>query len=201
MTALAPKRRIGAESSETRARIVAATADVIRDEGYAAASTRRVALHAGLKPSLVHYYFPTTDDLLLAVFEAGATQSDAMIETALASPDPVRALWRFFTDSSRTALSVEYLALAIRRPAIRATIAAHSEAMRARQVAAIERVMARRIAGPDDPPPAALSLILAGIGRALFTEGALGVSAGHDEARAWVEQWLERLCPASDRAD
>lgn len=200
MTAHAPKRRIGAESSETRVRIVAATADVIRDEGYAAASTRRVALRAGLKPSLVHYYFPTTDDLLLAVFESGAAQSDAMIEEALASPDPVRALWRFFTDSSRTALSVEYLALAIRRPAIREKIAAHSEAMRQRQVKAIERAIGQRTAGTDAPPPAALSLILAGIGRALFTESALGVSAGHAEARAWVEQWLDQLCPAPDTA-
>lgn len=197
----AAKRRIGAEGSETRALIVAATADVIRDEGYAAASTRRVALRAGLKPSLVHYYFPTTDDLLLAVFEAGAAQSDAMIEAALASADPVRGLWRFFTDSSRTALSVEFLALAIRRPAIRTKVAAHSEAMRARQAEAIERAIGQRIAGTDCPPPAALSLILAGVGRALFTEGALGVSAGHAEASAWVEQWLDRLCPAPNGAD
>ena len=36
------------------------------DEGYAAVSTRRVAAKAGLTPPLVHYYFPTTDDLLLA---------------------------------------------------------------------------------------------------------------------------------------
>lgn len=201
MSTPAARRRIGAESSETRALIVTATADVIRDEGYAAASTRRVALRAGLKPSLVHYYFPTTDDLLLAVFESGAAQSDAMIEQALASADPVRALWRFFTDSSRTALSVEYLALAIRRPAVREKIAAHSEAMRARQVEAIGRAFGQRPAGTDAPPPAALSLILAGIGRALFTESALGVSAGHAEARVWVEQWLDRLCPVSDDAD
>lgn len=201
MSTPAARRRIGAESSETRALIVTATADVIRDEGYAAASTRRVALRAGLKPSLVHYYFPTTDDLLLAVFEAGAAQSDAMIEQALTSADPVRALWRFFTDSSRTALSVEYLALAIRRPAIREKIAAHSEAMRQRQVEAIERAIGASLAAADGPPPAALSLILAGIGRALFTESALGVSVGHGEARAWVEQWLDRLCPVSDDAD
>jgi AcrR family transcriptional regulator len=90
--------------------IIAATEIVIREEGYAAASTRRVALRAGLKPSLVHYYFPTTDDLLLAVFERGAAKSDEMIEAAIASGDPVRALWRFFSDDSRTALSVEYLA-------------------------------------------------------------------------------------------
>ncbi|MFD2429683.1 TetR/AcrR family transcriptional regulator [Sphingobium scionense] len=96
------KRRVGAESSETRARIVEATEQVIRDEGYAAASSRRVALRAELPPSLVHYYFPSTDDLLLAVFRRGAEQSDAMIEAALTSADPVRALWRFFPTPAAT---------------------------------------------------------------------------------------------------
>lgn len=192
------KRRIGAESSETRALIIAATELVIREEGYSAASTRRVALRAGLKPSLVHYYFPTTDDLLLAVFERGAAKSDEMIAAAIASSDPVRALWRFFSDDSRTALSVEYLALAIRRPAIRAKIATHSEAMRKQQVELFEQLLGARLAGPDGCPPAGLSVILAGIGRALFMESALGVSTGHKEAAAWVDDWLNRLLPPTD---
>jgi AcrR family transcriptional regulator len=201
MTVTAPevtKRRIGAESSETRALIIAATELVIREEGYSAASTRRVALRAGLKPSLVHYYFPTTDDLLLAVFERGAAKSDEMIEAAIASGDPVRALWRFFSDDSRTALSVEYLALAIRRPAIRAKIATHSEAMRKQQVGLFERLLGARLTGSDGCPPAGLSVILAGIGRALFMESALGVSTGHTEATAWVDDWLDRLLPPTD---
>ena len=192
------KRRIGAESSETRALIIEATELVIREEVYAAASTRRVALRAGLKPSLVHYYFPTTDDLLLSVFERGAAQSDKMIEAAMATGDPVRALWRFFSDDSRTALSVEYLALAIRRPAIRAKVAAHGEAMRTQQIALFERLLGERLTGTDGCPPAGLSVILAGIGRALFMESALGVSSGHSEAAAWVERWLDRLLPPAD---
>ena len=57
-------------------------------DGYGAVSTRKVAARAGLKPSLVHYYFPTTDDLLLAVSRRGADESDRMIEQALASGDP-----------------------------------------------------------------------------------------------------------------
>jgi AcrR family transcriptional regulator len=187
------KRRIGAENSETRALIVAATEHVIRDEGYGAASTRRVALRAGLKPSLVHYYFPTTDDLLVAVFERGAAQSDKMIEAAIASSDPVRALWKFFSDSSRTALSVEYLAVAIRRPAIRKKIAAHSEAMRHRQVIIFQKLLNEQPPAQNGCPPAGLSVILAGIGRALFMEQALGVTSGHKEAADWVDAWLDQL--------
>jgi AcrR family transcriptional regulator len=188
------KRRVGAETSGTRARIVEATEQVIRDEGYAAASTRRVAQRAGLKPSLVHYYFPTTEDLLLAVFKRGAAVSDAMIERALASDDPVRALWRFFADTSRTALAMEFLALAIHRDGIREEIVRHSDAMRARQTELFERLLGERLGGIG--APAGLSVILAGIGRVLVMESGLGISAGHAEARAIVESWLDRLLPA-----
>ena len=65
--------------------------------------------------------------------------------------------------------------------------------MRRRQVAALEKAIGKQAAGA--PSPAALSLILAGIGRVLFTEGALGVIAGHEEAVAWVEAWLDRIAP------
>jgi AcrR family transcriptional regulator len=191
-------RRIGAESSVTRALILTSAEALMRDQGYAAVSTRQVAARAGLKPSLVHYYFPTTDDLLLALFHKGAEQSDRMIEAALAAPDPLRALWAFLADSSRTALALEFMALANHRKAIRAEIADHSERMRRRQVAAFEKLIGDRVAGPEACGPAGLSLVLAGIGRALVMEGGLGVTAGHAEAAQFVEQWLDQLAPAGN---
>src|SRR5687768_1722088 len=102
------ERRIGTEGSATRALILAAAEQVVREEGYAAASTRRVATRAGLKPSLVHYYFPTTDDLLLALYHKGAAESEALLNDALTAPDPLRALWRMYTDPSRTELALEF---------------------------------------------------------------------------------------------
>lgn len=186
-------RRIGAETSATRARIVEATVELIRDEGYAAASTRRVAARAGLKPSLVHYYFPTTDDLLLEVCRQGAADSDRMIEEALASPDPVRALWGFFVDTSRTAMSLEFMALANHRPAVREKMAEHSVAMRKRQVEILERLLGDRMKAVEGFDPAALAVVLAGIGRCIVMEEGLGVETGHEQARALVEGWLDRL--------
>lgn len=188
-------RRIGAENSATRALILDATEALIREDGYAAVSTRRVAAKAGLKPSLVHYYFPTTDDLLLALSRRGAEESDRMIEQALESDDPIRALWSFFTDSSRTAMALEFMALANHRKAIRTHMAEHCEAMRKREVEILSRLIGEKLAGPDGCPPAGLSLVLAGIGRALVMEGGLGVSAGHEDARKFVEDWLDRLSP------
>lgn len=184
-------RRVGAETSVTRAHMLDAAEALMRDEGYAAVSTRRVAARAGLKPSLVHYYFPTTDDLLIALCQRGAEQSDAMLDAALAAPDPLRALWEFFSDTSRTALTLEFMALANHRKAIRAFMVEHSEAMRERQVARLAKLAAARPEAFAGIPPEALSLILAGIGRVLIMEGALGVAAGHAEARAAVGAWLD----------
>lgn len=174
---------------------------LIRDEGYASVSTRRVAARAGLKPSLVHYYFPTTDDLLLAMSRRGADESDRMIAEALESDDPVRALWRFLTDPSRLAIALEFMALANHREAVRIHMAEHCEAMRSREVEAFTRLLGERLAGADGCAPAGLSVVLAGIGRALVMEGGLGVTSGHEEARAFVEQWLDRLAPVPDKQD
>lgn len=191
-------RRVGAETSATRALIVTTTNELIRDEGYAAVSTRRVAARAGLKPSLVHYYFPTTDDLFVEVSRQGAAESDRMIEAALTSPDPVRALWHFFVDTSRTAMALEFMALANHRPAVRAHMARHSEEMRSRQVEILRKILGDRIASVEGFDPAGLSLVLAGIGRAIVMEQGLGVTAGHAEAMRIVEGWLDRLAPLSN---
>lgn len=186
-------RRVGAETSATRAIIVEATEKLIRDEGYAAISTRRVAALAGLKPSLVHYYFPTTDDLLLEVLKRGVEESDRMIEGALASDRPLHALWSHFVDSSRTAMALEFMAMANHREALRAQMAEHSEVMRRRQVEVLRHLLGDRLMGEDGCPPAGLSVVLAGIGRAIVMEQNLGVQSGHDEASAFVLDWLDRL--------
>lgn len=196
----AAPRRVGAETSATRARIVEATKELIRDEGYAAVSTRRVAARAGLKPSLVHYYFPTTDDLLVEVSRQGAAESDRMIEDALSRDDPVRALWEFFVDTSRTAMALEFMAMANHREAVRKHMAEHSVAMRSRQVEILKHILGERIHALEGFDAAGLSLVLAGIGRAIVMEQALGVKTGHAEAIAIVETWLARLAPDQGKA-
>jgi TetR/AcrR family transcriptional regulator len=68
--ASAPK--VDLEDSKTR--LIEAAERLMREEGYAAVTSRRVASKAGLKPQLVHYYFRTMDDLFLAILEQGAGQ-------------------------------------------------------------------------------------------------------------------------------
>jgi AcrR family transcriptional regulator len=192
-------RRIGTENSASRAAIIEAAEAIFIEEGYGAASTRRVAARAGLKPSLVHYYFPTTEDLLLAMSRKGQAESDEWLDRALASPDPLQAMFQLMTNASRNALALETMALANHRESIRVEIKRHCEEMRARQVAAIERVLHERLKCDPMLTAPGLSLILAGIGRTIVIEGGLGITDGHADARRWVESWLEQLVHFPDR--
>jgi AcrR family transcriptional regulator len=58
-----------AQGQSTRALLLAAATDLLREEGYAATSTRAVAERAGARLSLVHYHFGSKRSLLLAVLE------------------------------------------------------------------------------------------------------------------------------------
>jgi len=58
-----------ARGRSTRAQLLAAAGDLLREEGYAATSTRAVAERAGMQLSLVHYHFGSKRGLLLAVLE------------------------------------------------------------------------------------------------------------------------------------
>src|SRR5579871_4767229 len=95
----------------------------MREEGYAAVTSRRVAAKAGLKPQLVHYYFRTMDDLFLAVIRRGAEEMRVRLAQALDSSDPICAVWEICSDTKITALTWEFMALANHRKNIRAEIA------------------------------------------------------------------------------
>lgn len=116
-----------------------------------------------------------------------------MIEEALASDDPLRALWGFFIDTSRVAMALEFMALANHRPAVRDYMAQHSEEMRARQVTILQHLLGDRLDRLDGFDAAGFSVVLAGIGRAVVMEQGLGVKTGHAQAIRIVEGWLDKL--------
>ena len=185
-----PRRRVGAETSATRTAILEATEQVLVEEGYAAASTRRVAARAGLKPSLVHYYFPTTDDLMLAVYRRCAEWANAELEKALADPEPLLALWRYTIDTTRTALMIEFIAMATHRKSLQAAMAEHAGQTHALQLQVVERALGDRA---SEVPPVVLVALIAALGRSLVMEAGMGTGIGHAEATAWFENWLARL--------
>ncbi|TAL04359.1 MAG: TetR/AcrR family transcriptional regulator [Rhodospirillaceae bacterium] len=190
---MATARRIGAESSKTRTNLLDATEQLMRDEGYAAVSSRQVAAKAGLKPQLVHYYFRTMDDLFLAVFQRLADQLMKRQTQVLISDQPLRGLWELSNDASIAVLSTEFMALANHRKVIRAEIARFGELFRDMRVEVLTRILKKHRVGTGVCPPISLAVVLESLARVLVLEGTLGMSKGHAETRALVERYIKRF--------
>jgi len=65
--------------SERRARILAATLQLIGREGAASLSTRKIAGEAGVQLSAVHHWFGSKDELILAALEEATTRMVAAL--------------------------------------------------------------------------------------------------------------------------
>ena len=194
MSTTTTARRLGAETSQTRARLLDAAEALMFDEGYAAVTSRRVAARAELKPQLVHYYFRTMDDLFLALYRRRAEQGLERQARALAGEQPLWALWDLSRDPRGTAVTMEFTALANHRKAIRAEITASAERYRAEQARGIATVFERYEIASDVPVPLACSVLLTAVSRFLVIEHeTLGMSTGHDETVAFVEQLIRSL--------
>ena len=173
--------------------LVAATSQIMVEEGYAAATSRRVAAKAGVKPALVHYYFPTMDDLYLAVFRVGAAIYLEKQQQALASDRPLHAFWDTLIAPKDTRLLLEFMGLANHRKEIRTEIAAWSDRWREQQITALNFIIREHDIDTDGFPPAAIAVFIASIGRTLILEEGLGSSGGHEAAVALVNRLLDRF--------
>ena len=173
--------------------LVDATSQIMVEEGYAAATSRRVAAKAGVKPALVHYYFPTMDELYLAVFRRGAAIYLERQQQALASDRPLHAFWDTLTEPKDTRLLLEFMGLANHRKEIKAEIAAWSERWREQQITALNFIVREYDIDTEEFPPAALAVVITALGRTLILEQGLGSTGGHHEAVALVNRLLDRF--------
>jgi AcrR family transcriptional regulator len=185
--------KVGSRDSANRDILLDATIHIMLEEGYAAATSRRVAARAGVKPALVHYYFPTMDELYLAVFRRGAAANLERQQKALASDRPLHAFWESVSEPRGVRLLLEFMGLANHRKEIKAEISAWSERWREMQITALNFIVRQNGVDADEFPPAGLAVIIASIGRTLVLEQTLGTSGGHEEAIALVNRFIERF--------
>jgi AcrR family transcriptional regulator len=188
----APRRATGRDVG-TRQRLLEATAQIMRDEGYAAATSRRVAAIAGVRSALVYYYFPTMDDLFIAVLREGAEAALARMREVLTAEDPLRALWLINSDSRLTALNTEFMALANHRKSVGVELKALAQRVRDIETAAVTVAFRARGIDLEDYPPVVVAMVIAQMARSLGNESAIGVTDGHKEFQAFVERFLDRF--------
>ena len=187
------RRRLSPD--ESRKLILDATERVMLQQGYAAVTARRVAAEGGMTASLVHYYYPTTDDLLLAVYRRLAERTDVKLEAALTSERPLEALWAINSSPETTGLTIEFLALSNHRETIRSEVARIAVEARAMQAQALKRLSDRLPAGIT---PDFAALLIAALGRALVMESTIGITEGHAFARHYAEQLIAMLDQGCD---
>jgi AcrR family transcriptional regulator len=188
-----PARRGNVGDPTTRNALLDATQEIMRDEGYASVTTRKVASRAGVDAALVSYYFGSLDGLFVALFQRGAERSFERLEEALASPQPLWGYWDLIHDRGGSAMTMEFIALANHRKAIRAEISDYSRRFRKAQLDTLAGVLEGYGLDRKRWPAAAVIVILAGISRFLLIEEAFDVDIGHAEAEAIVEQQIAAL--------
>lgn len=188
--------RVRREPEATRTIILDTTEALMIEEGYAAVSTRRVAKQAGLSAALIHYYYATTDDLLIALHRRMTERQLGQLLPLLHSEDPLRALWQFQTNWAHASLAVEFMALANHRKAIREEIAACTERARDLQATQLTAMMKPWGVDPAVCPPICMAALVMSVARMLVNEEVVGITRGHAEVKALVGWVLDLMSEA-----
>jgi AcrR family transcriptional regulator len=169
------------------------TEQIMVEEGYAAVSSRHVAAGAGINAPLVHYYFPTLDDLFIAVYRRGADKNLVRLATALASRRPLEALWKFSIDPRGTSLLNELIAAANHRKALREVIVETSESARRMQIAALRELLTGYGIDTTAFPPELVAAAMQGLARLIVREQGLGLATDNDVVFEAVGKLLDGL--------
>lgn len=175
-----------------RSKLIAAAADIIREQGHGALTSRTLAERLSLKRQILHYYFESVDELLVLVVQDTHAKAMAGFERAARTDDPLHAIWRMMTNSQMSVLALELAALAARRPAVREVVRESAETLRALQTRIlVDHLAAKGITPSIDPEFA--TMVIAAVAQSLAQESLVGITAGHDKARAIVEAALDEF--------
>jgi AcrR family transcriptional regulator len=185
-------RRRGKSDSITRSLILDSAEKLIVGGGYAAVSSRKIAVEANVSNQLVHYYFHTMDDLFVALIERSVARNMDRLEGIERSSDPVTHIWEMNSESHGAALVLQFMALAVHNEKIRSAIAQFGRVFRERQASIINRSLAE--AGTlSQVSPDVVAVVLEFTARMMVFDRALGVSVGHDATSDFVNRVLARI--------
>jgi len=183
-------RRMGPEDSDTRSILIDIAEQLMRDEGYAAVTSRQLAKAAKMSPQIVYYYFRTMDELFEAVFARVADYHMAAIEKAANASDPLTALWNLSSEPSNAVVISELMALSNHRKGLRTLISDFGWEFHAKQAAIVEAEFERRNLDTARWPPTVAAAIMEAVARS-FALGQVFDIAEQTKAREFIEQLLQ----------
>lgn len=172
--------------ADTRALLISAAADTLRENGFAAASARRIAERAGCNQALVFYHFGSVNDLLIAALEEVSAQRMAAYRELLARTGSLteliagaRSVFEADLDAGHVRVLTEMISGSQSSPALGDRVAACLEPWRDFTADAIRDVLAASPVAGLLPAEDAAHAVLAGfLGMEMLT------SLDGDRARA-----------------
>ena len=172
------------------------------DDGRAGISTRRLAREAGLNHGLVHYYFGSVENLMLAVFERFTDRLVERQRAMYAADVPFLAKWRSamgFMEEDLAAgypkIWAELQAAAMNDPELQRRFRAVYATWRSVLTEAFT-IAAGEYGVSDAAVPALVTLVMT-FTVGMFNERLVGVDTGHAELLAWFEAGVRSMEPAA----
>ncbi len=149
-----------------RRQIVDALRTTILKHGLGHASVQRIAAEAGVPAGLIHHYFESKEDLLIATVDLIVDELKTPLKAELDVLDPERAFGRALdflfleipTERMRSVLFAEIGTAALRRPQLRRRIAALNAEIVTELTALIDHLPDRRTRHADN---AELAMLIA----------------------------------------
>jgi AcrR family transcriptional regulator len=173
--------------------VLDAAEEIILSSGYAAVTSRTVAARIGIQVSLVHYYFPTLDDLFVAVLRRRSDRNVERMAAVLESPKPFLAWWDLASDPHGTALFVELITAANHRPALRAEVGQIAKDVRRMQMKTLAPMLQEYGLDVREFPPALIAAAMQGLAFGLVTDEVAGYETATTEARTAMRRFLTKL--------
>lgn len=189
-------RRLGAVGSENWHAMLDAAEAVLLELGVGCLTAARVAERLNIKRRLVFYYFQTLDDLIVETFRRISLRELARIRKAVNSEMALREIWNACIHTMHPRLITEFMALANHIDGLRAEVIHFIEESRHLQIQALSSALARTPGlSPLDPPT--LAILATSTALSLLREQELGISEGHGDVVALIEDFLTAAEPQS----
>jgi AcrR family transcriptional regulator len=166
---------------------------LLRDHGHAGITTRRLAQEAGVNHGLVHYYFGSNENLLVAALERFTEGLVARQRELYARDIPFVDKWRtamrflVAEDAAYEKIWMELQALSWNNDGIRERLARVNAEWRSVLTEAFEQP--RRELGIEMPLEALVALVVT-FNLGIIVERLGGITTGHAELLDWIDRWL-----------
>lgn len=174
-----------------------AAVEILREEGHAALTSRRVAEYLGVKQRLVYYYFRTMDDLILETFKRLAIRDLARLRNAVTSEHALHDIWEVCINTTDARLVTEFMALANRNEALRQVVTTFIEESRDLQVTALKNTLAKTRGAYAQWQPEVIAFVGTSLALALNREAALGVKKCHGAVKKMIQAFFDGAEPGT----